>query len=102
MAKRRTYHRATSMTIPLAPLAGLGVGIAGPVSQLLSGHYEEAAKSFGYRYTPFNPYTGKLDFTGMSKGLLPLVAGLAVHKFVGGKMGFNRMLAQAGVPLLRL
>jgi hypothetical protein len=37
----------------------------------------------------------------LASGLFPLLGGIAVHK-LASKMGVNRAIAQAGIPILRV
>jgi hypothetical protein len=35
-------------------------------------------------------------------GLWPILAGIAVHKVIGQRMGVNAMLSRAGIPFIRV
>ena len=106
-SKRRFYK---SMTIPLAPIGGLMAGLAVPISQAVLGNYTGSGGAIDwliYNYTGFRGnFSGgqpTFDPTGLKNGLLPLIAGVLIHKFVGGQpIGINRMLGQAGVPVIRI
>jgi len=85
--KKRRYSR--SLTIPLAPVIGLGVGLTtappgysdGPIGWFLKGNWQN----------------------GMRAGLGPVVLGMLIHKFVGGSpLNLNRILARHKIPLLRI
>ncbi len=101
--KRRTHRRA-KFGIPLAVVAGftpLGYamyrGFTSSDSNYggLSGALREGAQQFG-----IDPaVSSKVDFGQTLKGLTPIVAGLLIHKFVGGTLGVNRALAAAGTPV---
>lgn len=99
--KRRVHHRA-GFTLPLAAIAGLSMGMVLPVHKLMAGKPHDAMDSFMYAYTPFDPWSKKFSVAGIWRGLVPAVMGLAVHKYVGGQLGVNRMLKRAGVPIVRL
>jgi len=101
MAKHRGGHRR-SFTLPIATLAGLGIGIAPSINQLLAGDYVGAFDGLAWRYAGYNNTTKKLDVNGLMQGLVPLVVGSMASKFIGGTLGVNRRLASAGVPILRL
>lgn len=81
---------------------GLAVGLVPTISRVMNNelHYREGLKEIVYHYTPYDPWGNKFDFRGMYKGLVPLLGGVLVHKFVGQRMGINRMLKNAGVPLI--
>jgi len=101
-AKRR-HHKKAGFTLPLAAIAGFipMVSYAYDV-----GYKGEGIKGFGkqivYQTTGYDPYSGKWDWNGIVRGLGPVILGLMAHKFIGGKLGVNRMLGNAGVPIIRL
>jgi hypothetical protein len=51
--------------------------------------------------TGYEPRNKSFNLMYMKDGTLPIVGGLVVHK-LASKLGVNRMLSQAGVPLLRI
>lgn len=97
--KRRSRRK---FTIPLAPIAGVVAGMAEPVKHLMNGQYEEALYAVSRNYTGYRPQAQKWEPQLLMRGLVPLIVGGLVHKFVGGSLGINRMLAQAGVPIIRI
>jgi len=102
MAKKKR-RRSRSITIPLAPIAGLGAGLATPISQALAGNYESAFYYLSQNYTGVDPRTGQFNIEHLKRGLVPLLGGLLVHKFVGGSpLNLNRILARANVPFIRI
>lgn len=98
---RRTYSR--QITLPIAPIAGLAAGMYSVVLNASQGNYEQAMADAIWHYTGMNIKAANMwQPEGLKYGLLPLVAGLVVHKVVGGTLGANRMLARAGVPVIRI
>lgn len=98
-------RRRGKAQLPGAVLAGLAVGMVPTISQVMSGglHYNEGLKQILFAYTGFNPWSGRFEpfnAMGLQRGLVPLVAGVAIHKLVGQRLGINRMLKNAGVPLI--
>lgn len=89
-------------TIPIAVLGGLFAGLAVPIAQAMNGASEEALKHITNNYTGFNPWSGRWSIDGLKRGLLPLLIGVLVHKFVGTELGVNRVLGRSRVPLLRI
>lgn len=92
-------------TIPLLAVAGftpLVFGSAGIVTLARNGStvetiaMETAASLTGYHWG-----AGKWGWTWAKRGMLPIALGLVGHQ-VASKLGFNRMLARAGIPLIRL
>ena len=91
------------MTIPLAVVGGLAAGLAEPAQKLLQGDLEYALSILSRNYTGFRPGTGTWEPAYLRNGMLPLVAGLLVHKFVGGSpLNLNKTLAASGVPFIRI
>jgi hypothetical protein len=97
------------MTIPIAVLAGF----ASPVSSMIrhytvvdqwhpqagvQGVLTEATRIF----TGYSPTDGEFQPSLLKMGLMPVALGFLIHKYVGGSLGINRALSQAGVPLFRL
>ena len=103
MAKRKTRRRR-QMTIPLALVAGAAAGAVEPVMKLLEGAPPtEVASWIVAHYTGYESWSGQFNLEQLKHGLLPLIAGAAIHKFVGGApLNVNRMLGAAGVPLFRI
>lgn len=100
MAKKK-YHRFKSMTIPLAPIAGL-VGM--PVIKLIVDDVMSGAIANIPQHIPqiIGIVNGQFNFDIFLRNIVPPVLGLLIHKYVGGTLGLNRMLASAGVPLIRI
>jgi hypothetical protein len=91
------------MTIPIAPIAGLAAGLVGPLQQMMNGDWLGGLNKIGCSYTGFNAINRSFDVMDMKDGVLPLVVGLAVHRFVGGRpINANATLARAKVPLIRI
>jgi len=99
-AKKKTKRRY-SMTIPLAPVLGLAAPLVHSIpwfkQDIVSGFNDLSASILGYDFK-----AAQFDWNTMKRGLVPIVLGLLVHKFIGGKLGVNRMLGRAKIPLLRL
>jgi len=52
-------------------------------------------------WTGYNPTTGVWDPSTLQRGLLPALVGLIVH-LAASKIGANRALGRARVPLVRI
>ena len=106
MAKKKRRRKSKSMTLPIAPLAGLAAGLAAPVQSAMDGAYRDAVNKLLRNYVGLDGYlTGNYTFRPemMINGLAPLVIGGLVHKYVGGKpLNINSTLARSGVPLIRI
>jgi len=107
MARSKTKNRRSKkkMTIPLAIVAGflpLGVDV---YNSIKGGRPQDIPNTIVNDLTGFNivdPYHPQWQFVGLKRGLIPITAGMAIHKFVGGSLGINRALASAGVPFIRI
>lgn len=95
------------MTLPLAVMAGFAPLALTAVSDYQKSGAEIAAKSVVCNLTGFDLNNqaggGWKPGLGMWRiGLGPILAGILVHRFVGGTLGINRALGRANFPLLRL
>ncbi|MBA7528946.1 hypothetical protein ES705_21138 [subsurface metagenome] len=98
--KRRRGSR--KFTIPIAPVIGLAAGLAGPIKDLMDGEVEFAVNKLKYSYLGLDT-ENKFKPDALMSGLVPLVVGGLVHKFVGGPpLNLNRMLTAANVPVIRI
>lgn len=101
--RRAIVRRAAKTTFPVAVLAGLAVpAIDIWKNGLGQGDFQRAGITATAIFTGYNPESHTWELSYLKRGLLPVVAGMAVHKFIGGSLGVNRMLARAKVPFIRL
>ena len=106
MATKRKMHHKKSFTIPLAIVAGFAGGpVASTISQAnrYGGDYMKAILWEGGSLVGYD--TENSRYAGISQmkkaGYIPLGVGFLVH-FAAQKFGINRMIARAGIPLIRL
>lgn len=102
MAKARTHKRSQAMTLPLAAMIGFTPLLTYMYLDYKQGGVQLAASGACARLTGYNPADGQWHASTMMQGTIPIALGILVHKYVGGKLGVNRALRSAGVPLLRL
>jgi hypothetical protein len=97
-------RRRKSLTLPLAVAAGFAPLTIHAYYDFKSGGIASVADGMARRLTGFGTpgSGGGWTMQHFGQGLYPIIGGILVHKFVGGNLGVNRMLAKAGVPLLRL
>lgn len=99
--KKRKFSKP-KMTIPISIVGGLAV----PVGTLVS-HYRQykdinvTTRELGQFFTGYDYTTGQWNFASMRYGMIPILIGAAAHK-VANKLGINRMIANAGIPLIRI
>lgn len=101
-AKPKRNRRKAHMTIPLAVIGGFAPLVVNTVGGYRNGGMTEASRrvlkglsGYDYRNGQWSPSYA------MAWGLGPIVGGMLVHK-LAGRLGINRMLAQAGIPLVRI
>lgn len=101
---RNAVRRIKKLNLPIALIAGTAAGLIDPVKAAIQEKDPaKAARIVSYHYLGFNVTTGQFEPEGLKKGLLPLIAGALIHKFVGGApLNVNKSLAAAGVPILRI
>jgi hypothetical protein len=66
-----------------------------------SGGIQGMTKEVGRIMMGYDWYTGQWNFGLTRYGLQPMLAGLGIH-WAAGKLGINRMIARAGIPIMRL
>lgn len=100
--KQRGHRKSGGFTLPLAVVAGFVPAVSSTVTFASQVGWKGALPHISRIMTGYNPDDGKFYPGMMLKGLGPIVLGIGVHKFIGGKLGVNRALAAAKIPFLRL
>lgn len=101
MGKKKT-RRSRGLTLPIAPLAGLAVGLAEPIIVAKGGDWIGAAGCMD-RYIGYNVRERRFNLGALMHGVVPLAVGILVHKYIGGKpLNANQVLARSGVPVIRV
>lgn len=103
MAKKKTTRRRKSFTLPIGIVAPLGISAWKAIGVYQSTNsFESAFRNYFAYYTGFTGNPAKtFEWEYMKYGLLPLGLGLIAHK-LAGKLGLNRAIASAGVPIVRI
>ena len=102
MARKKRRRGSRKFTLPIAPIAGLAAGLAHPVERLINGDIQGSMEVLKWNYLGLGG-DNRFNVAGLMQGTMPLVLGLLIHKFIGGApLNANRMLASAGVPILRI
>ena len=102
VAKRKKRRGSRKFTIPIAPIAGMvaSPALRSAITDAIAGNYDGALSNLGMIVGYYN---GQFDAGKLAQNVGPMILGLLVHKFVGGApLNLNRMLANAGVPIVRL
>ena len=103
MAKIKSPKKKNGgFTIPLAVVAGFTV----PLGRLWydykgTKNLDITTRQLGQFFTGYDWTTGKFNFELLKFGTMPVLAGFAVH-MLASKMGINRLLGSAGIPIIRL
>ncbi len=94
------------LTVPLALVGGLAAGTAPAIAKLLAKNPIGALDDIAFAYAGVaGVQSGNPHFApeGFQRGLVPLIIGALVHKFVGGApLNVNRTLASSGIPFVRI
>jgi len=98
-ARRSAPRARAKMTIPLAVVAGFVPAAVGVWSRRSSG--QAVADYLQAGFTGITPGTGQFAIANLRSGLLPVIAGFGVH-LVASRLGINRAIARARIPLLRI
>lgn len=102
MAKaRRSRGRRGGFTLPLAVVGGFVPLAVHAVDDYRVGGITHVGKGIAVRTTGYMVDTNQFEPKYLTQGLLPILAGLFVHK-VASKVGVNRALARSGVPFVRI
>lgn len=102
--RRRSYsfsrpRRRPRMTLPMAVVAGFVPTAVGVWNRRSSG--TEISNYLQRGWTGIEPGTGTFNFANLRKGAFPAVAGYFVH-MIASKLGVNRALGRARIPLIRI
>jgi hypothetical protein len=100
-AKKSGKHHRPKMQLPVALIAGFVPLAANGLRDYQQGGLDLLGTGLTWRLTGYNQMSKRFDFSGLSSGLLPILMGIGVHK-LANRLGINRALAQAGIPLLRV
>jgi len=101
LAKKGQVHRARSWTIPILPIVGIAAApVTGyAIGYALQGDWVSAVKQLG-GFAGIRADNGQFNFGVLMQNMGPVVIGMVMHK-LASKLGVNRMLASAGLPVIR-
>ena len=104
-ARFKRHHSKRKLTIPLAVVAGF-LPTAWNIQQEMKrpdGSLFQAVKIVGSGLVGYNSSKQTWDGWTMMKayGASSILAGFGVH-ILANKLGFNRMIANAGIPFIRI
>jgi hypothetical protein len=106
-AKKRRHSRG-GFTLPLAVVAGFAPAAmdAWNVGKIRKdqpgGRVGGMLHMVALDFAAYNTDTNSMDTNHLGTGWGAVVLGIAAHKFLGGTLGVNRMLARAKIPVIRI
>ncbi len=89
------------MTLPLTVLAGFSVPLVKTYDAFRSGGATNAMAELTRDMTGYDPNAHNWQLGRMKDGLLPVLVGGMAHR-LANRVGINRMLSAARVPLIRI
>jgi len=99
---KKKHRRKHGFQLPLAVVGGFTPAAVFLIGSWKAHHSIEAVgKDAAMIMTGYNTWERKWDPGKMAWGLLPILIGVGLHK-VAGKLGINRAIAQAGIPIFRI
>lgn len=104
LARRRPRRRAAwyqKVHIPIAIVAGFMPVTKDAIDLYMGGGFRNVARYLPKRFVPYDAMTNKWTFDKFMVGTGSILLGVLAHKLIGGKLGLNKALAQAGVPFIR-
>ena len=106
--RRRKTRAKRKFTLPVAIVAPVGLTVGNALLATVP-HKDPATKAYAFferltwLFTGWSNNLKKWEGKGIASGLLPILIGGMIHKFVGGKpLNVNRMLGRAQVPIVRV
>lgn len=99
---RRAHRSKGGFTLPVAVLAGFMPMTGYALRAYGNGGFNAAGDAIIESLTGYSPAVRQFHPDKLMMGTGSIVAGLLVHKIIGGRMGVNRALSGAGVPFLRI
>lgn len=102
MAKARARGRSkAAFTLPIAVLLGMAPLASQGMGGYQAGGFKGAAKQMTLALTGFNTDDSKFYPEWLKAGLYPMLVGFGVH-WIAGRIGINRALSSARIPLIRI
>jgi len=102
MARRRgkRHTRRNQFRIPLAIVAGLAPGVIRTVQGFQVG-MEPGFRDAAIIWTGYDTRANTWNYRNLWYGTFPLLIGVIIHN-VASRLGVNRAIARAGIPILRI
>lgn len=102
MARNNKKHRkGRSQTLSLAVIGGLGAWVYKSYSDRGPDGINGFTRNALMYLTGYDHWSGNWYVQNMKYGALPIGAGMFAH-LVASRLGINRLLGRAGIPLVRI
>lgn len=103
MAKKEKTRRGNKQgfTLPLAVVAGFAPA-AIKIWEAKGGGASTMAREAGKVLTGWDFWNKSWSFSDFKTGMIPILGGIFIHRYIGNKLGINRVLQNAGIPIIRL
>jgi hypothetical protein len=101
--RRRRNGKNGKLQVPVAVLAGM-IPTVMEGKRLMDAYGSISGFPVGVvsGLTGWNYKEGNWNWTRLKAGLFPLFLGYLVHSILGQRLGLNRVLSNAGIPLVRI
>lgn len=102
--EKKGFRKSKAFTLPLAPVLGIASMLGGATGRTipyaLQGNYQGVLNEI--RGSVIGVHSdGRFDAKMLIKCWTPVIIGVIVH-WLASKVGLNRTLARAGVPIIRI
>lgn len=98
---RRRRNGVKGMTIPVALMVGFLPITLEAINGAQRGGWKGMAHQVAYSFTGWDTDTRTWEQSRLKGGLYPVLIGMGVH-WIADKMGVNRALQRAKMPILRI
>lgn len=98
---RPRKRKRTKMTVPLTVAFALMSGLQEPLWYVKEGRVRDGIAQASKNYVGYDPIKRTFYFGNLKEGIYPLLFGVGVHK-LANRIGINRIIAQAGIPWIRI
>ena len=100
-AAKRKHNKRPGMTIPLGIVAGFVPLGMFAYDGMIAGGPVNAVQRVAQRLTGYDNSVHKWFFKELAMGWAPILGGIVAHK-VANRLGINRAISRAGIPLIRI